>query len=90
MWLTNFSQGYEVKDGPRFAQSVQQKLGGFPRWDEVIRGLEMVLRRNPKAVGKMLSDGIFVLPINIPTNSSIYLQYKIDDEAMCVTYLELL
>ena len=38
----------------------------------------------------MLSDGIFVLPINIPTNSFIYLQYEIDDEAMCVTYLKLL
>ena len=38
----------------------------------------------------MLSDGIFALPINIPTNSIlVYLQYKIDDEAMCVTYLEL-
>ena len=39
----------------------------------------------------MPSDGIFALPINIPTNSFlIYLQYEIDDENMCVTYLELI
>ena len=85
-----FYEGYQFVDGPRLAQSVRQKLGDFPRWDEVRRGWEMVLRRDPKAVGIMLSDGIFALPINIPTNSIlVYLQYKIDDEAMCVTYLEL-
>ena len=39
----------------------------------------------------MLSDGIFALCINIPTNSFlVYLQYEIDDEAMRVTYVELL
>ena len=86
-----FSKGYQLVEGPRFERSVLQKVGGFPRWDEVIRGWDMVLRRNPKAVGAVLSDGIFALPINIPTNSFlIYLLYEIDDEAMCVTYLELL
>ena len=39
----------------------------------------------------MLSDGTSALSINIPTNVVlVYLQYEIDDEAMCVTYLELL
>ena len=86
-----FSEGYELVEGPRFAQSVPQKLGDFERWDEVRFGWEMVLRRDPKAVGMMLSDGTFALSINIPTHSFlVYLQYKIDGEAMCVTYLELL
>ena len=87
-----FSKGYELVEGPRFARSVSQKLGDdFVRWDEVRFGWEEVLRRNPKAVGTMLSDGTFALSINIPTNVVlVYLQYEIDDEAMCVTYRELL
>ena len=86
-----FSEGYELVEGPRFAESVPQKLGDFPRWDEVRRGWEMVLRRDPKAVGIMLSDGTFTLSINIPALVFLaYLQYEIDDEAQCVAYLELL
>ena len=85
------SEGYQLVEGPHFSQSVPQTLGDFSRWDEVRRGWEMVLRRDPKAVGIMLSDGTFALSINIPTNVFlVYLQYEIDDEAMCVTYLELL
>ena len=86
-----FSKGYELIEGPHFEQSVRQKLGDFTRWDEVRCGWEMVLRRDPKAVSIKRSDGILLLSINIPTNAfPLYLQYEIDDKAMCVTYLELI
>jgi len=81
-WLRSLEdkcpEGYQVKDGPYLQLHAQNVIGNIKEWDDIARGLQWALTRNPyigQAVGT--DTGLWMYPLKHPSLLIVF--YRIDD-----------
>ena len=83
----DFSGGYEIVEAPGFLERVEAEIGDVQRWDEMRRGLDLWISRDPTGlpVCRHISDNQWFA--RIKSDPLVYLLYQVDDFEQVVTYL---